>query len=70
MQVIEGRSSPGLALEALQRLVIPRQFLGQKLQRDQPVEFEVFRPVNHPHPAAAHALQHSVARDRAGGQII
>src|SRR5512136_2438210 len=62
--VIERRGGLGLSLEALQRLAVPRQRVGQKLQGDRAFEPGVLRPVNHAHPAFAKFLQDPVVTDR------
>jgi hypothetical protein len=49
--MIERRSQPRLAQEALPETHVLRQFGGEQLQRDISVEREITRAINHPHPA-------------------
>ena len=55
--MVERGRRPRLAPEALQRLRILRQFVGQKLQSDTPAQAQVFSLIHHTHTAAAQFLQ-------------
>jgi hypothetical protein len=52
-----------LAPEAFKRLLVPRQFIGQKLQGNEPAKLGVLGFVDHAHAAAAQLLNDAVMRD-------
>src|SRR5580692_4275282 len=58
--MIEGRSSPGFAPEAFQRLRVFHQFLWQELQGHMTPEAEIFSLVNDPHPPALDSFQNAI----------
>ncbi len=61
--MIERGRGPRFAPEALERLRILRQFVGQKLQGYAPAQAQVFSLVDHTHTTAAEFLQNAVVRD-------
>ena len=61
--MIERRRGPRLAPESLQRLRVPRQFIGQELQGHAPAQPQIFSFVNHTHAATAQFLRNAVVRD-------
>ncbi len=63
VRVVERRSGPRLALEAIERLGILGQIFRQKLERHKTAERGVFGLVHHAHPAAAQLFQNSIVRD-------
>lgn len=56
-----------LAFKTLQRLGIVAQFFRQEFQCYGSPQLQVFRPVHHPHAAAAHDFQYAVVRDGLAG---
>ena len=63
IRVIQGRSGPRLPAEALQRLGITSQILGQKLQRNKPPQLGVLGLIHDSHPAATELLDDAIMRD-------
>ena len=61
VRVIQSRHRPGLTLEAVLRVSIVEQILGQELDRDLTVQIGVIGNVNRRHAALADALQDLVA---------
>ena len=61
--MVQRRSGSGLPPKALQRLRIARQIVGQKFERDKPVQLRVLGLVNHAHPATAELLDDAVVRN-------
>ncbi len=68
IRVIQSGSGAGLALEAVQRLRIAREFATQELECYEAVEPCVLRFVDHPHPAAAQFSGDAVVGDRRAGR--
>ncbi len=60
--MVERRRRPRLAPEALERLRVLRQFVGQKFQGHTPAEAQIFRLIHHTHTAAAQFLDDTVMR--------
>jgi hypothetical protein len=60
--VIQRRSRPCFAAEALQRLRIFIEFLGEKLQGDAPAKLQVFGSVDHAHAAETELFDDPVVR--------
>jgi hypothetical protein len=63
VRMIESGGGKGLALEAFAGRGIVFHFRGKKLQRDAAPQLEVFRFVDHAHPAAAELRQDAIVRD-------
>ncbi len=61
--MVQGRSGPGFAAKALQRLGIVGHFVGQKLQSHEAAKHEVFGLVHHAHAPAAQLFQDAIVRD-------
>ena len=64
VRVLERGSGPRLALEALERLRVPRDVLGKELQSDVAPQARVLGAVDDAHAAAAQLLDDPVAGDR------
>ena len=62
--VVEGRGSVRLALEALERLGLRGEALGQELEGHGTPEPGVLGLVDDPHPAAAQLLDDAIVRER------
>jgi len=63
VRMIQRRRCPCLALESFQGLAVAREFVSKKLQSDLPSKTNVFRLVDHAHPAAAEPLDDSIMRN-------
>ena len=61
--MVQGRSSLGFALEAVQSLRILGQFIRQELEGDKAAEFYIFGLVDDAHPATAEFFDNAVVRD-------
>ena len=61
--VIEGGGGLGLALEALQGLMVLGHIIGQELERYETVELGVLGLVDHAHAAAAQLFENPVMRN-------
>ena len=68
--MVERGGGLGFALKTLERLMIARQFVGQKFQRDETVQLGVFGFVDHAHSAAAQLFEHAVMGDGASGKWL
>jgi hypothetical protein len=68
--VVQSRSSPRLALEAVESLGIPSDLVRKKLESYETLEPGVLGLVDHAHPAAAQLLDNAVmGNDPADRQI-
>jgi hypothetical protein len=67
--MVERRRSAGFAAEALQRLWIAAQLLGQKLERNLAAQLQVLGAIDHAHAAPTNDLQHAVVRNRSTGWL-
>ena len=65
--MLQCRGRARFALEALQRHRVARQRLRQELHGDAAAQLEVFRGVDHPHPAAPEDLQNAVVGNDLAG---
>ena len=63
IRMIQRGSGSGFAAEALERLRIARQFVRQKLQRDEAAQLRILSSIDHAHASAAQLLDDAVARD-------
>ena len=63
VRMIERRGSEGFPLKSFAGGRIVLHLRGQELQRDMPVQLEVFGLVHHTHPAATELLQDAIVRD-------
>ena len=63
VRMVQGGSGARLATKALEGRRVLRQFLRQKLQRDEPAELDVFGLVDDAHPATAKLAQDAVVRN-------
>src|ERR1700736_5282552 len=61
--VIQGRGSFGLTLEAGQSLGIFGYVIRQEFKRNEAIQLNVLRLIDHPHPAAAQLLDDAVMRN-------
>ena len=57
-----------LSVEPAERVRIPRDCLGEKLERDEPVQANVLGLVHHTHPATADSSDDAVVGDRLTGE--
>ena len=64
VRVIQGGRGPRLPLEALQRLPVAGQLLGEKLQRHAAAQARVLGLVHHTHPPAPELLEDTIVGDR------
>ena len=62
--VIEGGGGLGLALEALQGLMVLGHFFRQELERDEAMELGVLGLIDDTHTAASELLQHAIVGNR------
>src|SRR5437899_2153739 len=63
VRMVQGRGSPRFATEALQSRRVFGDVVGQKFQRSEAAESDVFGLVNHPHSTATEFLQDVVMRN-------
>jgi hypothetical protein len=66
--VVQMGSGLCFVLEALQLARIERRCEGQHLERDAAIERDLFRFVDHAHPAAAELAEDAEVAERAGGE--
>ena len=62
--MIQRGSGPGLALEALEGLVVPGQSLGQELESHKAAEPDVFGFIDQPHTASTQLVENPVVGNR------
>src|SRR5205085_11397787 len=67
IRVVERRCRAGFTAEAFEGLRIPGQFFGQEYQCYKAAQVEIFRLVDHAHPATAQLSQDTVMRNRPTG---
>jgi hypothetical protein len=61
--VIESGSRASFHAEPLQRLLVPRKVLGEKLQRDMTAEVQILSLVDYAHATASEPAYDFVVRD-------
>jgi hypothetical protein len=59
-RTVEGRGKTCFAANALERLEILRELMGEEFERDEADEFGVFRLVNNTHPTPAEFFEDAV----------
>ena len=67
--VIEGGRGLGLALEALQGLMVLGHFFRQEFERHEAVKLGVLGLVDHTHPTTPELLHNAVVGDRCAGHL-
>src|ERR1700733_3711074 len=66
--MVERGCGPGFALESLESLRVPGQFVRKEFQSDMAAEAQIFGLIDHTHPAAAQLLNDAVVRNRSPGE--
>src|SRR5215472_5956504 len=61
--VIEGRGSPGLTLEAAQGLRVLCHLVGEGLEDNETIQFDILSLVDDAHPTTAELLDDAVVRN-------
>ena len=61
--MIQSGRGLGFPTKTFQCLRVFRQFLGQELQRDEPMQLDILGLIDHTHAAATELLQDAIVRD-------
>jgi hypothetical protein len=68
--MVERRCGPGFPVKAAQGFGIPRQIIGEELERNGTVKPRILGLVHHAHPAAAELRDDAIVRERLADQRI